>query len=1515
MHPGGIADKVGNRFEALWLMYQLLKLIDGRAHRIEIELLGDEGAGFEFVVDDGQARTWHQCKRQTSASWTIGRLASDGVLSHFGRKLAGNPTDHCLFVSTDPASALKRLKEKQPAAATIEAFEASLSEKEGDHWQELQRHLGLDPAESLDWLRRSDFIAFPERELSATLDAALERWFDASPSVVRGLMRTWIEDDANFGRPLYRADLIDALAAGARIKRYELDASIPGKLDLANRSYDESYRPIGADLFDIDRAEVDTLYDAITDPEGPRMIALAGAAGMGKSVIVRKLLARLDGDPRAKLAIRLDQVAKVATLGQLGDATIEIADSPAVVLEQIGGRQPSILFIDQADAVSEMSGRASEIRAILLRLVNQARFYGHVTVVFSCRSFDLDNDHAFKALVNAPDSLRIDVGPLRWADDVMPVLTALGIGVGRAGAKIQALLCQPIGLAIAAELARAGPVDLSHVEHLSQLYDELLKLREREIRTRSQPSWSVYEALAAVAASMSKREDLAVPSMVLDRFPGAFDILQQSGLVVAHGPKLALMHESLFDYLHARAFVNEGHSLETFLLSSEQTLFRRTQVRQILSVARDHDRTTYLKDLDFILTDPRVRPHVRDLVIRWLQTIPDPTFAEWELVLAHDRSSEALPRHVGKVVFSNAGWIRLLDAHGIIADWLNASHDDDLRWALRAIETVAKDAEANAVAILRTFMTARPDKLHLLLQCFGWFQPDRPMPLLADMIIDTLEQCPVDDFAAIEDGPFRMADSWIKKAPDDAGRIFAAVLRIWYRHNDEGTPFGDDNHRLHGDFYHFGEFAEAHPALALASILPAMRTAMERMETGPGPPFEDRLWYMRSKDRGDGPHLVHFIDLVRGAFQRVAASDPSAATDLLGLLDPRRHMAALHFKLETVATNGVLAPLLEAELDNPGLFRAGWYGAPAYSAGKAISSAWQHLSAAARTAVENQILGLFPEHGDALRSFRRVKDPVEGDWSPQQRLLWARHSLECAGFSQWSLLRQLTAVSLSPSLQRRYRELERKFEGRTPEEPDGIRSGGVSSPIPPERAKRMNDAAWLRAMTTDWSKHRSWMHGFFRGDASDLARVLYEEAKENTDRFLALYWKIPADAPETFPRHILDAIAETEMDGAALDALLIELATRSPWPVPPSTKLRLIERRINLIGPVALAALCVLAATGDTQIPNPIQRGGKREPEPLYKQALEAGHELEWRGTQSNRGKALDLLAYLAWDDKSRFDTLAPLVDAHIGAPTSPALLAASARFLQVAVKHDPPRAAAWLGAIAKIEPLALAGGRGRGALVRLDIVAHDLAAPILRKLLADRTPRVRAFAAALVTLRAFENPDWAAERDAIVTGKPDMRAAAAHVYAGRVERDVRDGEINDRLVRFFNDRSKQVRHQAADVFRRLDTSAMALHADLYRGYLAAPSFDGERTYFLYRLEDAPAALDALVLELVELAAAKLSTQSDPGSGGYRLWEPLMRIYTSNAHNAAMRTRCLDIIDLLVAKSIYGTDKLQEATR
>src|SRR3546814_8403475 len=119
---------------------------------------------------------------------------------------------------------------------------------------------------------------------------------------------------------------------------------------------------------------------------------------------------------------------------------------------------------------------------------------------------------------------------------------------------------------------------------------------------------------------------------------------------------------------------------------------------------------------------------------------------------------------------------------------------------------------------------------------------------------------------------------------------------------------------------------------------------------------------------------------------------------------------------------------------------------------------------------------------------------------------YASYCLNQSGKREWSVLLQIGAKQLSPRAAKRLAELERKFHGQKPEQPDGIRGGMVRSPIAGERTKFMNDDAWLNAIrkfSRPWEEMR-WSGDGLTGGAMELSRELKERAKEARERFLSL---------------------------------------------------------------------------------------------------------------------------------------------------------------------------------------------------------------------------------------------------------------------------------------------------------------------------------------------------------------------------------------------------------------------------
>jgi len=130
---GGATDKLGNRYELLWAIDQLLLIVDGAARYITLEPLDpDESRGVEFVVDraDGTVEYW-SVKRQTTkaAGWTLTLLAAKDergrtILGDLLAHVEHDPLHRAVFASSLGAGDFEELRAH---AASKAVFDASFS--------------------------------------------------------------------------------------------------------------------------------------------------------------------------------------------------------------------------------------------------------------------------------------------------------------------------------------------------------------------------------------------------------------------------------------------------------------------------------------------------------------------------------------------------------------------------------------------------------------------------------------------------------------------------------------------------------------------------------------------------------------------------------------------------------------------------------------------------------------------------------------------------------------------------------------------------------------------------------------------------------------------------------------------------------------------------------------------------------------------------------------------------------------------------------------------------------------------------------------------------------------------------------------------------------------------------------------------------------------------------------------------------------------------------------------------
>ena len=495
MIPGGIADKLGNRYEAKWLVRSLIDVIADKSEWLKFEGVETEYQGFEFAVARGDITEWHQTKIISPAgNWTVNALKKEGVLKAFANRLSADENAHCFFVSQDTAKDFRTLTKKARTANSHEQYAEILSEGQNKSFQQLKKEWQQPDEVVFDWLKRSHVEIIPERELDSFIESHGDLYFQSGGKAAFPNLRDILEN--NFNKTLTTESARNAIKSQGvlKFKDWAFDPTIQQRLKDETEAYLQTYTPFGAGGETIPRGQSGTLVDEILKSDGPELVLLTGVAGSGKSGIVSGAIGKLREINVPHLALRVDHYLSCSTREELGKKLTGREEGPVSTLKGTFPTTPSILFIDQVDAVSEVSGRDGQVKEVIFRLITDVHNFGGVRIVVVCRTFDLDSDPRLKRLKETNRTKQIDVPLLDWKADIEPLLKNKGVDASLLNEPQRQLLCLPINLAVFLEID-----DSEFSFHsLSNLHEKLIEKKQRTITTERKLPWSLVQPLTAM---------------------------------------------------------------------------------------------------------------------------------------------------------------------------------------------------------------------------------------------------------------------------------------------------------------------------------------------------------------------------------------------------------------------------------------------------------------------------------------------------------------------------------------------------------------------------------------------------------------------------------------------------------------------------------------------------------------------------------------------------------------------------------------------------------------------------------------------------------------------------------------------------------------------------------------------------------------------------------------------------------------------------------------------------------
>lgn len=1471
---GGESDKFGNRYEGRWTVRQLLYVLLGQAESVTVEKAGDEGEGAEFLVLRGTTVEAHQVKRQigNANEWQLSDMKK--VLLAAAKHVAAGHVFH--FVSVVPARTLDELSDRARRSENVQAFR--------DHML-----TSRDLRQGFKYLQQSDIYGSAEAAWR-TLKGTYARWPDerdlvninsgfaglllegaAPPLMAVGLGELVLD---NLNVPL-DTHVTEGLLDEYGLRRSQLLGS-PTLVQNVRSALGHWKDTVAGQLLRpvIPRDETSSIWGNLQADD--RVLFVVGDAGGGKSAVTHDVVREAEAASWPALALRLDRVEPFASSVELGKQ-IGLSVSPVSALAAVRRDAPTLLVIDQVDAVSLASGRMPASFDVVASVLREAAGFPDMRVVLVCRKFDVDNDERIRAVVQTKGVSQVEVKPLT-AGQVNDAVKAMALSAEALTDPQRRLLSSPFNLVLLRAIAdQADALTFGSSRDLLEAYWDR---KRRDCRQRRSPAPRFSDVIGRLVDAMSARQRLTVPMTVLDQDDLADDaqVLGSEHILVRDGRNYAFFHESFFDYAFARRWIEQGQTVVEFLIGSEQELFRRGQVRQVLTHLHDDDPGRFIQEAEALLLHPQIRFHVKDVVLALLRALPEPTHDEWAMV---KRVIDSAPEFVERLwlALRTLPWFDRLDQEGEIERLLldnQTQQNRALEVALGGIRERA-DRLAHIIGPHAGQATNYPHWLRWVTQ-YADLQTSRR---LLDLVIDALRR---GEYVGYQHNLWMSTYHLADHEPEWAVDLLSAYL------TKQPHSFAIDGTRRvslllsrdHAAIQLTTKAADKAPRAFCEALLPYLQKVMQLTEYNVTQrPIMDLQFSTGDHDLGLHELEAALEQGAKAALSKLAAEEPESARPMLDQLAADDHLTSQWLLYEALQAAGPIHAAWAAAmlLDGDHLQSVSCSSGMVEAAARLLATIAPHLTPETFAELEQAILRL--------------------------RVPWESRP---TGWCMFTLLAALPEARMSGLARRRLGELRRLFGADDPPRRKANPGGTVESPISHDAAKLMTDDQWLRAISKYKTDHTNWTT--MQGGARELAHVLQAEAAADPDRFARLSLRLTADMHAAYPESILIGLGNAERAGSPIPvfdavrhiASLGHVDRWLPWP---------LRKHLDSSVPDDVIELLVDRA----------QHSSSPEKDHWPQSAGDSrgvGERIESSGINSARGECAQMLGNIVVHDSDghRTGIVTPALGALASDP-SIAVRSCVAHLVAASLRYARPAAVDAFRLLTQADDRLLSTRHVANLIVYLGHSDAAIVEPVIRRMLASQFSEVRNVGGQLASFAGLE----LSLDDLLETARRSKDAATregvAATCAARLPRTARPDAAGATLLLLSDDPEEKVREAVAQVAGRLRGEQLRPFSEVLVALIGSKSFDAAVDQLLITLERATDRIDDLAIlcaqRFVEVFGVDVGNPATGAAGNAaEIGQLVLRAY-EQARGQSIRSESLDLIDKLLMFGGHRVDELVNA--
>jgi len=1008
-------------------------------------------------------------------SWTINDLKQQKVLQQFKKQFTKTPDAYLYFVTQSPCPIFAEVLPRGASCTSREELELVLKTNEYiEEWKKLQKLLGFSDDKMISFAKQIKFKYIIDiEETEKLIKNKLQGHITNLDSVSNCLYQLAIEAGKQ-SRTITKKEIIEYFEKNnIHLKPHLRIEELLEKI--RNASANLYSVPHGIKNVHIEREEVTTLVDWINKPlkeENSPIAVLTGEAGCGKTVIQRDLLIKIQKEKTPVLGVKADLLAfdtLEALSNELG-LSDGIKETMAAIVEKYG---KGVVLFDQLDAISlAMSKDRKPINAYF-NLISQLSLIRGIRIILSCRTFDLKYD---TLLSSFEDKYTVEVGNLN-DQQINKILSELGIHTQQISKTLFSLLSVALNLKVFCEIYKPD-INLTSLNTLQDLYSELwdqkiLGISDDNLRK------DVLKAIDSIKEKMDSAKVLTVPFALLDRNSrGRSNLLSQS-ILYKHNNKLQFFHSSFFDYCYARTFLMRHDSLIETVLSQHQGLFIRPQVKQVLAYLRGSDFHTYLTELKRFLTNPKVRFHIRLLIINQLSFLQSPKNEEWQIAKQLLEKDDNFKKHFIDGIQSEK-WLKYLISSGYLQRFLQSGNEKLINLIIWKLSTLINANTKTVIDFLQQFpnIEKKGEYISRILIGLEHWEDESAIRLFQSqlLVIKSWKHFYCSHFL----------EGILKFKPEIVFKIFFDDLDEKVNTIKSADDFDKKQFLNHDDNEIFKKLLNWKCNAVLSKALKIIRKLVDKTKWKNKTNFYlDRAFYGYERYKLNLHSHLQFLSLALEKLKTIAINDKSEFLKLVEGLDKSYSFTLLKIvlqgyntKSELYVEEGFILLCRKGILENVTSDVIG-----GYELRTLLKNIYPHFSQEQKEKINELILFVSP-HWE--------KDREKGQQS------WIGHT-------KYKLLNAIPDKELSqyPIMKKHLLELEHKF-GKYKEEPLQVyKARGVGPPLPPTAYEKMTSEQWLSSFqrydeSTSWGMPRE---DILKGGIIEHSRAFTEQVSKRPDEF------------------------------------------------------------------------------------------------------------------------------------------------------------------------------------------------------------------------------------------------------------------------------------------------------------------------------------------------------------------------------------------------------------------------------